>query len=390
MIINNKHVQGIFLYSKDIEFEKDDFVVSGDCIYICTAENPTNTANNTVSGIEPSTDPKNFKTYLGDKIVSLVEYYDYKNNGTGEDKYVSSHVLCKILENLMFGVGDNGIITDYVLADSDNNVSYSSNIETAINEVTDTLSPLDRVLRAKTLNNGLVRVSRNLVPELISALPNDLSGSYSSADINSVILKQYTYIDSSEITNSYFRVQELIDHVNGLVFYRYSKSSEELSSEVDWSTSKVSNWKCSSVNENFLENINRVYNWCIQERSSLDSLKAELIGNFKFKNISIPNKNSKSIVLNATSNLPTSTGNFDDTSTIITAVIQEPKGRLYKNSSITIDLSDSYGEYPITDYYISDSSSLKVIVSSKESVTLSLTNPDGVFVNIYYRIEYYG
>lgn len=389
MIINNKHVQGIFLYSKDIEFEKDDFVVSGDCIYICTAENPTNTANNTVSGVEPSTDPKNFKTYLGDKIVSLVEYYDYKNNGTGEDKYVSSHVLCKILENLMFGVGDNGIITDYVLADSDNNVSYSFNIETAISEITDTLSPLDRVLRAKTLNNGLVRVSRSLVPELISTLPKDLSG-YSSTDLNSVILKQYTYIDNSEITSSYFRVQELIDHVNGLVFYRYSKSSEELSSEVDWSTSKVSNWKCSSVNANFLENINRVYNWCIQEKSNLDSLKTELIGNFKFKNISIPDKNSKSIVLNATSNLPTSTGNFDDTSTIITIVIQELKGRLYKNSSITLDLSDSYGEYPITDYYISDSSSLKVIVSSKESVTLSLTNPEGVFVNIYYRIEYYG
>ena len=64
MIINNTHVQGIFLYSKDIEFEKGDFVVSGDCIYICTAENPTNTTNNTVSGIEPSTDLKNFNTYL--------------------------------------------------------------------------------------------------------------------------------------------------------------------------------------------------------------------------------------------------------------------------------------------------------------------------------------
>lgn len=388
MIINNTHVQGIFLYSKDIEFEKGDFVVSGDCIYICTAENPTNTTNNTVSGIEPSTDLKNFNTYLGNKTVSVEEYYEYKNTGLGEDKYVSSHVLCKILENLMFGVGDNGIITEHVLVDSENNVSYSTNIEEAIKEVTESLSPLDKVLRAESLNNGLVRISRSLVPELISELPNDLPNSYSSADKNSVILKQYTYIDNSESTSPYFRVQELIDHINGLVFYRYSKSIPGSDGKVNWSIGNISTWKRSSINGNFLDEVNKVYTWCIQEKANIESLKSELIGNFKFKNITIT-KGSNSISLNATGNLPTSTSKFSDTSTIITVIVQKSMPGsigLFKNSSITFDISDSYGQLPITNYYISDDLSLTITADSESEVTLELNS--GVFVNIYYRLEY--
>lgn len=385
MILNNTHVQGIFLYSKDIEFEKDDFVVSGDCIYICTAENPTNTSNNTVSGIEPSTDPRNFKTYLGDRITSLDEYYDYKKNGTGDDKYVSSHVLCKILENLMFGVGDNGIISDYISYDSKNNILYSTNIENAIKNATETKTPLDEVLRADSLNNGLVRISRALVPELVAELPSDLPGGYSSSDKNSVILKQYTYIDNSESGGIYFRVQELIDHITGVVFYRYSKAT---GNKANWTNSKISSWKRSSINEDFLKDVNKVYTWCINERAQLDALKKELVGNFQFRNITVQ-KESKSVVLNAGSNLPTESGDFKDTPTLITIVVQEKRGdNLFKNSSITIDLSDSYGTYPITNYYISDSSFLTVKTSG-DSSSVELTLSSGVFVNIYYRAEYH-
>ena len=50
MILNNTHVQGLFLYSEETEYEKGDFVVYGNTIYICTAKNPTNKTNNTVSG----------------------------------------------------------------------------------------------------------------------------------------------------------------------------------------------------------------------------------------------------------------------------------------------------------------------------------------------------
>ena len=53
------------------------------------------------------------------------EYYDFVNEG-GEDKYISSDTLCKILENSYFGIGDNGIIKDFVFYDSLNDrVSYS-------------------------------------------------------------------------------------------------------------------------------------------------------------------------------------------------------------------------------------------------------------------------
>lgn len=389
MIINNTHVQGIFLYKKDIEFEKGDFVVSGDCIYICTAENPTNPTNNTVSGIEPSTDLKNFNTYLGNKTINIEEYYNYKNTGIGEDKYVSSHVLCKVLENLMFGVGDNGIITDYVLFDSENNVSYSVSIEEAIKEVKDTLSPLDRVLYAETLNNGFVRISRKLVPELVSELPNDLPNNYTSVDKNSIILKQYTYIDNSDSESPYFRVQELIDHIKGIVFYRYSKSIPGSDGKVNWINGNTSTWKRSSINGDFLEEVNKVYNWCIKERENLESLKSELIGNFKFKNLSL-SKGSDSINLNAAGNLPTSTGKFSDVSTIITVVVQKATSQagLFRNYSITIDLSDSYGQLPITKYYIADDLSLTVMTENTSDTEATLKLDSGVFVNIYYRLEY--
>ena len=65
MILNNTHVQGMFLYSEETEYEKGDFVVYGNTIYICTAKNPTNKTNNTVSGVIPEESSDNYSPYLG-------------------------------------------------------------------------------------------------------------------------------------------------------------------------------------------------------------------------------------------------------------------------------------------------------------------------------------
>ncbi len=40
MLLNNSHVRGIFKYSDDVYFEKDDFVVDGNCIYVCISGEP--------------------------------------------------------------------------------------------------------------------------------------------------------------------------------------------------------------------------------------------------------------------------------------------------------------------------------------------------------------
>ena len=73
MLLNgNSHVQCIFKYSDDIEFEKDDFVVEGNCIYICTSAEP-------VKRKRPSKNPDYYTAYPGDKITTAEEYYNYFN-----------------------------------------------------------------------------------------------------------------------------------------------------------------------------------------------------------------------------------------------------------------------------------------------------------------------
>ena len=117
MIINNTHVQGIFIYSDSIEYEKGDFVVYNSTLYVCTAENPTNTANMSVMGIKPAEDIKNYNIYPGNRISTAEEYFDYLDDpSTKEDKYVSSHSLSQILSTYMNGFDEKGVISNYIIS----------------------------------------------------------------------------------------------------------------------------------------------------------------------------------------------------------------------------------------------------------------------------------
>jgi len=283
MRLNNKSIQGLFLYSPTVEYEKGDFVVSGDCIYICTAIKPTNTINFTVSGRDPKYDTVNFKVYPGDKISTAQEYYDYINDvyvwqfssnlneilerlninqlnrditvisnrdslpnpddilndentsiedriyrieetqeyaylPYNEDKYISGNVLNQVLQNLFFGMSENGIVTDHVYANVDeegNQVPEYSIGGTLLN--TDTGNILDSIMRSPDLNNGMFTIDRSLLPDLQS---NDTPVS------NTVLLKQYTYLDKGVSNNNTVRIQEIIDPDLGCVCYRYSLGSK--------------------------------------------------------------------------------------------------------------------------------------------------------------------
>ena len=157
MLINNRHVQGIFLYtenSSQVEFEKNDFVVSGDCIYLCTAENPTNRVNNTVSGIDPADDTRyeNFKPYPGERAITAKEYFEIIEGGYDvEDKYVSSQAILGILQRYNFGLSMTGIVKDYI-KEGETNMVLGYN----------TSAPLDDLILTKDLNNGVVYVDPRL------------------------------------------------------------------------------------------------------------------------------------------------------------------------------------------------------------------------------------
>lgn len=277
MIINNTHVRGIFLYSKDVDYEKGDFVVSGDSIYICTAANPTDTVNFTVSGIDPSTDTTgNYKMYPGDKISTAKEYYDYVNNrlywnykstkeeveaaleveagtlvikgtvpnrdslpeinkkegdvykvGTDStgyeyayipykvDKYISGNVLNQILQDSFFGVNEEGIITNHIYTsrDEEGNEILEYSIGGSLANIEDN-KILNAIMKSPDLNNGMFNVSRALSE--ISAYINQ------NSTTESVLVKQYTYLDTSG-GNNRVRIQELIDPSIGTVYFRYAE-----------------------------------------------------------------------------------------------------------------------------------------------------------------------
>lgn len=277
MIINNTHVQGIFLYSSDVDYERGDFVVSGDSIYICTASNPTDTLRNTVSGIDPSTDTTgNFKMYPGDKISTAQEYYDYVNNrlywnykntkeevesaleveagtliikgtvtsrdalptrfleegdvyrvGTDStgyeyayipykiDKYISGNVLNQILQDSFFGVNEEGVITNYVYTNTDDegNEVLEYSIGGSLANIEDN-KILNAIMKSPDLNNGMFNVSRALSE--IAAYVNR------GANTESVLVKQYTYLDTSG-GNKRIRIQELVDPSLGSIYYRWSE-----------------------------------------------------------------------------------------------------------------------------------------------------------------------
>ena len=277
MIINNTHVQGIFLYSSDVDYERGDFVVSGDSIYICTASNPTDTLRNTVSGIDPATDTTgNFKMYPGDKISTAQEYYDYVNNrlywnykntkeevesaleveagtliikgtvtsrdalptqfleegdvykvGTDStgyeyayipykiDKYISGNVLNQILQDSFFGVNEEGVITNYVYTNTDDegNEVLEYSIGGSLANIEDN-KILNAIMKSPDLNNGMFNVSRALSE--IAAYVNR------GANTESVLVKQYTYLDTSG-GNKRIRIQELVDPSLGSIYYRWSE-----------------------------------------------------------------------------------------------------------------------------------------------------------------------
>ena len=193
MILNNTHVQGLFLYSEETEYEKGDFVVYGNTIYICTAKNPTNKTNNTVSGVIPEESSDNYSPYLGDKLNNIEEYFNYINHSEEEqgkeDKLITAHLLSQILSTYMIGFDEKGIISEYVYLNSgDDSLSISSELSDFLNGTgIDSKNILSMILISPEINNAVFKISRNL-PEISEVIFNDASDIYPE-DANYVILR---------------------------------------------------------------------------------------------------------------------------------------------------------------------------------------------------------
>ena len=405
MIINNTHVQGIFLFSETMEYEKGDFVVYGNTIYICTAEEPTNQETFTVSGIIPDSDDgrKNYSVYPGDRIITADEYFKYiENPSVEEDKFISSNVLSEILSTYMNGFDEKGIITSYVI--SNNGIfNYSSDLAEYLNNISiDNI--LDALLKVDKLNNAIFRISRSIVSNIFSmdfsTAPDD--SNFTEKDRESIILRQFTYINSSEISGSNenkYRIQELLDPIHSIVMYRcarYPFANENI----------VTNWKSSCDSYEFLNQVNYIRTYYDNLISELQNEYESKEKEFAFKEVKLYetlsdriNKPIYGITLTCDENYKDSVGyisvNSFEESCVITITIRESSGSdISKNTSFTIDLSDSFDELVgFKKYYISDQAYLQVDVNGSNSVSLNIIPNYSVegnerrekFINIYYH-----
>ena len=387
MLLNNNHIRGIFKYSESIYFEKDDFVVDGNCIYICKGGE----SGNPIQGKQPSLDTEHiyYSEYPGDKIVSADEYYSYlKSVDRGEqveDKYVSAHSLCEILENMYFGFGDNGIVYDHVLYNPGTGIEYCIR---GVREVLDYSTPrvLDKIIKETSLGNGLLKVSRNL-PE-IRDLVMDSSGSESDV----VILKQYTYLDSEGLIP--FRVQELLDPEKNNIYFRFAKGESLEDGGYSFENTTVSIWRnLYSSDEEVLEKLNSLEAYYQQKIQESEDMVARMSGKYCYRDV-VPtefNQLGQNVVyLRAGSTRDIKSRESFHTSPCLLNILiktSTSESGVFRNYSTVIDAKDAC-DAPgnIEIYSLQDGITLTSSYDNTQTIpTITLETSEGVIKNIYYR-----
>jgi len=365
-INNNKSIRGIFLYADDIKFERGDFVVEGDKIYVTKADS---------IGRQPSKSPEYFQIYLKEEVADL-EGEDFINylKGEGQDKLISAYTVGKLLSMYLTGFDEKGTITNeiteggsIVLKDYFGNETVSSHT-----------NPLDVILTTPSLNNAIFKVNRAVVESLI--------GSSSSTTSHYVLLRQYTYSEPAASTSAdsiYTRVQELIDEETGVVKYRYSRSSNSYESSIDWISV--------NTNSKFTSTVDDVINYYSNKCIELDKQKAVLRDSFRFKNIKGSPTGTNTLVMYTSEN-PISNESFAFF-TICTLYAEDSpsssasggNSRIYRTDSITVDLLPFYNSNSTRKYGIVSGEYIDITSNVNLGTITFTTSGNSRISNIYMR-----
>lgn len=380
MIINNTSVPGIYKYTEGLEVERGDFVTFGENLYICVPE------NGVTYKIEDDSvmDYKNFKTYLGGEKAEWEDFEKiFAGIGTSDlkDGLVTSPILSQAIKRLMFGIDSNGIITEEIIS----NLSYvSPGLKEFIKGHKLTPSSALNYLLEDTehpeFNNLCIKISRSIVKNYlpgIEEINNDTTG-------DSVILKNYTYRESKTKYNYPIRVrvQEIIDHINGVCLYRYIKLLDVTPSSVvtefggDDAIGKPSSWKLSTINLEYLSRLDAVLKYISdKENSSSEGNKG-----FNFKKISIPNakvsNSEEGYKTYQFSFNPQYIESFEDITVTISSSKQGETG-LCRNYSMTVNLKDE-----TCTYYFQNNVSIKRLSSLGNSLVIELVTPENLDTKI--------
>lgn len=385
MRINNTSIQGFFTYSDTAEFEKGDFVVYEKSIYICSPSDV-----DVVVGEIPS-ESKNFYVYLGTQMTDIQDYLTFAENGGGEDKYISLEYLPAILNTYMQGFTGKGIIGNSIGYTKTGEYEVILNGKSEITKFTDYNKVLANILIDSDINNAIFRISRKL-PEVQSWLATDIVlPTQLEVDEESCILKQYSYLD---VNGNKVRVQEIIDHLDGQIYYRSAYLTQTVETIVN------AGFKCATVNtESLRKKANNLFNLYASKLKALDSLVSHLKQNFRYRHINLLNKSTAIILQNSDPD----GDNYIHCENIrvvgsITVNTMIDKGNelngIYESFEFSFDPMDDIKKYYINDNIyaeitttIPEDSDFGVIGIALKTIAGKVA--DGIFINSIFYQEYY-
>lgn len=363
-INGNQIITGMYIYDPGCEYTINDFVVKDGVIYICIKDN---------KGEDPETS-ESYTIYLGDRgrSIDLQEYLNFLETSEGENKYLSVGMLQAVMSYYLLGPTGKGIIGDYVCFDSEGlRVSLKSGEE---GKFTDPETIITEILFSEDINHALLRVSRFL-PEINGYVGGSLGVSeYSGEDQKSVILRQYTYLQ--EGSEDKIRLQELIDPIDGVIWYRSGNMT----------TQSSGTWKCSIVNSRSLKSkVEDLIDIYTARLKVIRSLESHLKSNFRYRKLELSGGKPTSF------SIPGGLGEIEITLTI-SELVSDGFVKTYETS---INLGDKLEDDVFPSYLVGERCRID-LREELEGYSISLSDKvsgaipvNSWFSGAYYK-EYYG
>ncbi len=386
MKLNGKSVQGIYVYNEGSSiYEVGDLVLYKNGIYIYSK------SEDALSDGKTPDKSSDYTPYLGDKLTSLQDWQEFIN-GEGEDKYLTTKTLVAILNSYMNDMRLDGIIESHYDTPEGDTINGWILDEYRLGDKVADNSAIDEILRSNS-NYAIYRVSRKLQGLwMVDYDTSEIAGNFTEEDRSSVIMKQYTYYSSEEEKEAGIqtRIQELIDHVDGTVYYRYAKFDPTLEDNgIKGNLSSVSDWHSTRISKEYERQIQEILNTYSTKIKELEYLEENLKRNFKFRSIDIiPGQTSVTLSqLEDTEGAVKVNKSFYKLGPITVSLKEEiiSTNIYYKSHEFTFEYQDSYNR---AKFLLSDDVYVTVSCTSVGDLRIETSSENVTIQSMYYK-EFY-
>ena len=186
------------------------------------------------------------------------------------------------------------------------------------------------------------------------------------------------------------RIQELIDHVDGTVYYRYAKFDPTLEDNgIKGNLSSVSDWHSTRISKEYERQIQEILNTYSTKIKELEYLEENLKRNFKFRSIDIiPGQTSVTLSqLEDTEGAVKVNKSFYKLGPITVSLKEEiiSTNIYYKSHEFTFEYQDSYNR---AKFLLSDDVYVTVSCTSVGDLRIETSSENVTIQSMYYK-EFY-